>query len=286
MWSRTVTDPEKNLPFFQQMEAEGYSGPQGEVCVLAHLNGRVDKGDSAQIEAFIVANLPFLTGLELNSKGGNVSESMEIGRLLRRYYLATEAPQENGFGPSWLRPSPEIFVAEPGATCVSACFFVWLGGITRGGDYIGIHRPFPTIAEMQRMSPAQADQSYRDLSNTIRSYLAEMGAAQHWLDDMMRVASEAIHVLSKQEVSELVGQTFGDVPSIAQWKSAHCGSLSDAELKDIRGFIALKINKLSVPSNRRIYKEALMNRWEAIIRCGQQALILARWRARELDQKK
>jgi hypothetical protein len=280
VWSREVNETEKATRYFQQMVAEGYSISQGPVCSTAHLGGPIDKGDAARLEAFIVANLPFLTSVELNSRGGNLAESMKIGRLVRRFYLATRAPEERGSGPSWLRPEGRI--TEPGAVCASACFFVWLGGISRTGDLIGIHRPFPPVAEMQRMSPAEADQMYRDVSSTIRAYLVETGTAPHWLDDMMNVGSDDISLLSKQQMAEFSGsQNDGDVPSIAQWKSAQCGSLSNAEYNDFGSFILLDLKKIPTPRSQRSYRESLMHRWGEIIQCGAQALILARWRARE-----
>jgi hypothetical protein len=193
----------------EQLESEGYVVPKGSVCAIAQLSGPIGDGDADQLETLVIANLPFLSQVELNSRGGSVAEAMKIGRLARRYYLKTNAPSywipgDPEPGPHWHRHlQGAMSVFAPGAVCASSCFFAWLGGVTRSGDIIGIHRPFPPINDMQRMSPDQAGRLYRNVSDTIRIYLAEVEASAHWLDDMMKISSDDILMLSQEQLSEL-----------------------------------------------------------------------------------
>src|SRR5260370_38307902 len=56
------------------------------------LNGQISKGDYDKVVMFIRANHPFVRHFNLVSPGGNVDEALKIGRLFRKYLIATVAP--------------------------------------------------------------------------------------------------------------------------------------------------------------------------------------------------
>jgi hypothetical protein len=199
-----VTDDEWDIPFVKRLRDQGLQRPEHPICATALLSGEIVTGDAKGLEELIQANIPFFWRLALNSNGGDVSEAMQIGRLVRHYYLETEAP---GY---WLRQGPHLLLNDkitevPGARCVSACFFAWLGGVNRTGDLLGIHRPFPSAIEMQKLSPAEADRLYRSLSEKILAYLSEMGAAPHWLDDMLKIPPDELLMIPENQIQDELG---------------------------------------------------------------------------------
>lgn len=102
---------------------------------VASLEGRIEPGDAAKFERFMLDAGPRIAMLRLRSPGGRAAEAMKIGALVRQYLLATEAPhgEENSAA-----------CPEHGADCVcaSACVFVWVAGIHRNPDArLEVHRP-------------------------------------------------------------------------------------------------------------------------------------------------
>jgi hypothetical protein len=206
-------------PLIARLRDQGLQRLAYPFCRAALLSGEIMAGDARAVEAMVQANLPFLEWLALNSNGGSVDEAMQIGRVARRYYLMTEAPNRV---PNWKWHwtfSDKIMNA-PDDICASACFFAWLGGTSRKGNVLGIHRPFPLATEMQKLSPGDAERLYHDLSDKTLAYLAEMDVAPHWLSDMMKIPSNDLYIIpERQVIDELEGDTehfSWDIPSLAQ----------------------------------------------------------------------
>jgi hypothetical protein len=176
-------------------------------------------------------------------------------------------------------PGSESGLTEaPGAICASACFFAWLGSEHRLGDVLGIHRPFEPDEEMKKISPAEANDFYKKLSREIKGYLDEMDVQQHWLDDMMRVPPDDVYMIPLDKVdSELSGPPpFYDLPSLAQWLSSKCGTLSKEEDDDAWELAEEKSNG-TFPPNMNGYNNYLEEKRAAIATCHFQELMLARW---------
>jgi hypothetical protein len=276
-----ITEEEWVDPFVMRLRDQGLQRPVHPMCATAMVSDVIKPGDADMIEALVQRNLPFLARLALNSNGGDMTESMQIGRIARRYYLETEAPTYgDGLRPHWIF-SGKITDA-PGARCASACFFAWLGGVNRTGDALGIHRPFPPASEMQKLSPAEADRLYRSLSDKILGYLSEMGAAPHWLGDMMRIPSDEIRVVPAEQISgELEGdaRAFFDLPFFAQWKASLCGTLTTGLFKDWRALYGQKLHG-GLPERTSGYYDYLNRQVQENLVCGNQAVIMARWQLR------
>jgi hypothetical protein len=272
--------------FWEGLRAQGFTPPKQPLCVTIMLTGEIVAGDANRLEALLQANMPLVSQLVLNSNGGSVNEAMQLGRLARRYYLMTEAPSTwKGQPPHW-NFGGKVTDAK-GAICASACFFVWLGGVNRMGEVLGIHRPFPSPSEMQRLSPAEADQLYHTLSNQVLTYFAEMDVASHWLNDMMRISSDDIYIFpEKQAVDELEGDSraLGDLPSFAQWKLAKCGALSVQDWDNLQE-LAWQNAIGTLPKKMTVQLENLNRRHQEIHICGLEAVILARWKLRSVENQ-
>lgn len=280
----TIDETTWGSNFLKELREIGFSPPGQPLCTTVMLAGDIEKGDANRLEALIQTNLPFLGMLALNSDGGSISEAMQIGRVARRYYLSTMAASLSDGHALWLLGG-EMKDAQ-GAICASACFFAWLGGVKRIGDVLGIHRPFPPTTEMQKLSPLESEQLYRDVSERIRAYLAEMDAAPHWLSDMMGIPSDELQMISKKEVQELEGDArmFFDIPSLAQWKFSKCGALSSEEWEDLQR-LALQAAIGTLPTKLQGYLHYLDRQMQAVVRCGLHAVLLARWQLRPVQSQ-
>jgi hypothetical protein len=91
----------------------------------------------------------------LLSPGGSISEAIEIGRLVQRNLISTMAPVSLGATKVLFTPAGSVMPKEdpayckgPDCICASACFLIWVGGIERSGNAIGLHRPYldPDVA--------------------------------------------------------------------------------------------------------------------------------------------
>jgi hypothetical protein len=256
------------------------------MCAEAMLSGAITEGDARRLEDLIQANMPLLGSLALNSRGGSVSEAIEVGRVVHRYYLWTQAPSTlEGKRPHYWLWGKGRLIEVPDAICASACFFVWLGGVNRSGDRVGIHRPLPPPDEMRKLSPVEAERLYHDLSDKVLRYFAELDVSPHWMSDMMRIASDDIYIIPEdQRQRELDGnwRDFNDLPSFAEWKRARCGALSIQEWDDLVTLSHSADHKL--PTRMSDYKDYLDSRVREITECGREAVLLARWQLR-FDRK-
>jgi hypothetical protein len=201
----------------KRLSDQGFSRPGHALCATIRLTGPIRNGDADNIEALIRSNLPLPSRLQLNSSGGDLSEAMKIGRVARRYLMITEPPATLDDGQPYFAGDVEPVA---GGICASACFFAWVGGVTRFAGVLGIHRPFPPVAEMQKLSPAEAERVYSEISQSILAYLAEMGTSAHWLTDMMKIPSGQLYIIPRERVDD------EDIPSFAQWKFSLSAALA------------------------------------------------------------
>ena len=114
-------------------------------CPNGLVNGPIVKGDYEKVAAFIRANHPFESTFRLVSPGGDVHEALKIGRLFRRYLIATVAPTDRYLEYANREPRTTYGVPHldswPGSgsgdlcrgencICASACALIWFGGIS------------------------------------------------------------------------------------------------------------------------------------------------------------
>lgn len=167
--------------------------------------GEIKSGDADRFAAFIIANKESIDTINLNSLGGNVQEALTMGELIRAARLDT--------------------MVQPGSTCASACFFMWINGANRGailgqgvkniktGQYvssqIGLHRPYMKI--MDNDDKSLSNQS--KLMQRVDAYLVTKGVPRRLIDLMMSRASNDVYWMTNEDYSE-VGQSPLDLEEL------------------------------------------------------------------------
>lgn len=110
----------------------------------------------------------------LNSWGGLVEESMDVGRFLREHRVRTEIgiPQDNG--------------SVKNGTCQSSCAYIFISGASRKispGNFLTVHQIRITGKAVSKDTPYTAD----DLSvvekviGDIAVYVSDMGVSMHFI---------------------------------------------------------------------------------------------------------
>jgi hypothetical protein len=202
--------------------------PSPTTCLEALLKGEIVSGDSERFASLWRANNPFLDRLTLWSPGGSAEEATKIGRLVRKAMLLTRAPEgspDYGIN-SLFSDDLEQICKGPECYCASACFLIWAAGIERDGWSIGLHRPSIESTSFGNLPALQASRMYRSLLGDINSYLAEMEIPQSLIEEMTDTSSAGIRWLKLEEFESLE-----EVPSIAEWITASCGSTLRSNLK-------------------------------------------------------
>jgi ATP-dependent protease ClpP protease subunit len=143
------------------------------------IRGQITSDDPAKFRS-LFANLKPRKVLDrnrtvnLNSPGGDVYAAMDIGRQIRVRSMRTKVAK--------------------GDTCVSACVFVFVGGVNRSlGGQLGIHRPYST--ETGYTTLQDADKQYKRMDASVRAYFKEMNISETLADDMMRIRPHDVRFL-------------------------------------------------------------------------------------------
>src|SRR5215470_14658992 len=120
--------------------------PEKNTCRTALIKGPIVVGDQARLYDLVRQNHPFLDRVLLWSSGGSVQEALNMGRLIRKGLIKTEAPLNVSGGPdgSLSHPYNNEICSGTSCHCASECFFIWASGIERSGNALGIHRPTTT----------------------------------------------------------------------------------------------------------------------------------------------
>jgi hypothetical protein len=148
-----------------------------------------------------------------HSPGGEIMESLALGRLLRARGLsagvATTLPAncsadsvEECRKLMRERPEAEARLWSEGVTCASACAYAILGAVTREiavGARVGVHSSLvdPSASETQRARTAAAGE------RGIMSYLADLGIDAELYRIAMSSGFESVHVLTRAELYDL-----------------------------------------------------------------------------------
>lgn len=140
----------------------------------------------------------------LNSPGGSVDEALEIGKLIRKYQLATNVAQ--------------------GDECLSSCFLLFMSGVSRSMSDnfyrnmdlrvghqvsvehvpVGIHRMFYESKDFSELSADEASVMYREKYREIESYLKNVGTPNYFIDKMNNTPSDKMFILTESELAKAV----------------------------------------------------------------------------------
>jgi hypothetical protein len=119
--------------------------------------------------------------VEVESTGGDLEESLNLGRYLRSADALITTKQ----------------------SCTSACVFLLAGAVERTDlaaavGKIGIHRPY--FADARGKSQASLDSYFTDLHSELNAYLAEMHVPTLLADMMLATPPEEIRMLTADEL--------------------------------------------------------------------------------------
>lgn len=137
----------------------------------------------------------------LNSPGGNVSEALKMGRLLRTIMAVT--------------------IVDGDMQCNSSCVFLLSGGVQRivfSNGLIGLHRPRFEYEHFGNLQPDAAKNEYAALVQRCTDYMEEMGIPSGVFEKMLKTPSQDINFID-QEVADAMG-LLGNDPAWEEWERA------------------------------------------------------------------
>lgn len=149
------------------------------------IQGPIEKGDYARIIQFV--RHPdnygrFARTVYLDSTGGDLVEAVRIANLLEKSYAATN-------------------VAE-GARCYSACFILWMSGVSRhvsSGATLGVHRINVKVGEG---TLDQQSTYFTQIARSVENYMSGLGTPRAILDKMNATAPSDLFVISPRWLLE------------------------------------------------------------------------------------
>lgn len=171
------------------------------------IQGPIQKGDYAKLIQFV--RHPdnygrFARSVFLDSPGGDVLEAVKIANLLDKSYAATHVAS--------------------GARCYSACFILWMSGVTRNvsnGATLGVHRINVKVGEdnIDRQS-----EYFTRIARSFENYMHLLGTPRTILDKMNATASADLFVISprwlaEQQLLTAVSYRLGFIDAA----QSHCG---------------------------------------------------------------
>lgn len=190
----------------------------------AIVEGEIVAGDFDRFVKTIDSPGMEIDNISVYSKGGNVTEAIAIGTLIRELRLHTTAPR--GFG-SRGNVCPGI-KEQSNCTCLSACVLVFVGGVHRYGNVLGVHRSYVSHDVLKAMSGTEAISASTAVMRRVDSYLNEMAVPRQVIDIMNSTSSQEITFLEDDIISRYLS---GYIPQYGEFMLARCGNWKAANSK-------------------------------------------------------
>lgn len=191
--------------------------PNGNLVIF---EGQIEVGDFDKVEKLAREATP--TGIYLASPGGNVAEAMRIGALVRRLAWETKSAEGRNV-PMNMREgvAASYGVRDPARNnqCTSACFFIFISGIYRNGHGIGIHRPFMSVSEIERVPADVAEKMSRNVRTIVELFLRKMGVPVRYADEMYKMPSDRMRWITDEEIA---ADFTGFIPEVRLWVKTQC----------------------------------------------------------------
>jgi hypothetical protein len=186
-----------------------------------YIIGQIRAGDAEKFKQVVKAAGPAASLIYLRSSGGDMYESIQIGLIAKKLMLVTMAPlKEVGCSQDATRG-----VYNAPCVCLSGCFLIWLGGVTRTGNAVGMHRPWDTSHNMGNLSYDQAAPLYAKWLADLKDYLHTVETPETVYSRYIQmVNSDSMHMLTTEEALELL-----NMPSVTEWLINRCGSVTPDE---------------------------------------------------------
>jgi hypothetical protein len=96
---------------------------------------------------------------------------------------------------------------------------IFVAGVNRHGNHLGIHRVFPSHDNLRFMAPDEAAVMSGKATNAVSAYLAEMGVPIHFIERFRVIPSNKIEWVSAEDVSRYFS---GYIPQFSEWVAAKC----------------------------------------------------------------
>lgn len=192
--------------------------PNGNLVVF---EGQIEPGDFEKVEKLAREASP--TGIYLASPGGNVAVAMRIGALVRRLAWETKSAEGRTVPPA-MRDSVAIAygVKDPQRNnqCTSACFLIFISGIYRDGHGIGIHRPYMSAADRERLGPEDQAKAVNGVRAVVEYFVRRMGVPSRYVEEMYAMPSDRMRWITDEEIE---ADFKGFVPQVREWVKSQCG---------------------------------------------------------------
>lgn len=199
------------------------------------IEGNIEPGDFETFVRIIRENQGQVSGVSLFSPGGDFYEAMKIGRAMRALELSSMVPMRDPSG----RPSCDDGGIGPkpndpkNCTCASACFFIHIGGIHRGGTFLAVHRPYFGKGNFGKLSQADAKKAFDALQDSARDYMQEMGVPKHIQEDVLGTPSDRALILDEKTVKTYF---WLELPYRHEWTKNRCSRLSESEAERVESY--------------------------------------------------
>ena len=194
------------------------------------LEGRIESGDYVSVRNFLsdASNFRKMNGqVFLASQGGDAFEALQIGYVIRRLRLSTDAPSRpppttKSSGSEIIHPF-ELTNPRVNYLCTSACFLLYVAGVHREfiwAGRLGIHSP---QVERKPIGVTEKDITIAaaDMRNKLNEYFEQMNVPKKYLDSMYSVPSNEVRWITQ---SEFNADLKGYVPEVQALLDAKCNS--------------------------------------------------------------
>jgi hypothetical protein len=170
------------------------------VAIVAE--GQITNSTPGEFMAFLrenAANRDLRTVVFLNSEGGYVMASMELGQIFRRIGAATVVAR--------LAPSSGQSGRFLSANCLSACVYAFMGGRKRvapQGSALGIHRMFANqVVDPGFFGDGTLVRRYDNgsMAAHLMAYSARMGVSRELILTAEHISSSSLHLVTSSEMS-------------------------------------------------------------------------------------
>jgi hypothetical protein len=186
---------------FRLVQVDDSSRCGGQCAQAIAADGEITDSTPQQFLSFVSGNGQgnVRSVVFLNSPGGKVVASMELGQLFRKLGVAAiVARVAQTYGGSGVLASGQ---------CYSACVYALMGGRKRvipPQSSVGVHRMFQYEASLDSTAGGLSVRRRYDtgrMHSMLSRYSSQMGVNSGIIDYAERTSSDSLHVLSKGEIA-------------------------------------------------------------------------------------
>jgi len=152
--------------------------------VLLWVTGKISEADAFQFDLLSSIFEHKTPWIFLNSRGGDVTAAMKIGRIVRKYDGWTIINRDN--------------------KCYSSCALIYIAGVSRdinGKGELGLHRPYFAAAPQSREA---IQRQVPIMLTTLKNYVAEMGVSDNFYQEMVNTEPSGIRIYRTETIDRLV----------------------------------------------------------------------------------